>query len=197
MNGWLAVYRQVSWLQRSLTVKPRADRPPSVPMHLPAKRCTRAPPCYPLVQAKAAGVRAPACDGGGELANMTLGSNQWESQSGHPAPVTNPNPLRRSLRRRRARHRRHANRHRATAVPQQGTQQSTSATAGTLDTPQALRGLQAVMQGQPAPARRGTAGAAPTDPAGWPWPPSKKVLQIPLHFFLATKKASSKTGLTC
>jgi len=25
-----------------------------------------------------------------ELANMTLGSNQWESKSGHPAPVTQP-----------------------------------------------------------------------------------------------------------
>lgn len=48
MTGWLAVYRQVNWLQSRLPVQPRADRPPPVPMHLPAERCTHAPPCYPL-----------------------------------------------------------------------------------------------------------------------------------------------------
>ena len=156
-----------------------------------------------------------------ELANMTLGSNQWESKSGHPAPVTQPEAAapkpapppclapppcqsapchRRAPARHPAEHIGHGWHlgHTASAASlKRGWIPSIQPTAGTLDTPQALRGLQAVMQGQPAPARRGTAGAAPTDPAGWPWPPSKKVLQIPLHFFLATKKASSKTGLTC
>lgn len=97
MNGWLAVYRQVSWLQRSLTVKPRADRPPSVPMHLPAKRCTRAPPCYPLVQAKAAGVRAPACDGGDgagehDAWQQSVGVPIWTPCASHQPEAAAPKP---------------------------------------------------------------------------------------------------------
>ena len=97
-------------------------------------------------------------------------------------------------------------------MPQQGTQQSTSATAGTLGAPQALRALQAAVTNcfnflhenrhgmSSAPGlRAGSATAAKRTRAGNVLPPPswavaviKKRLTNPLTFFFGNKKGQSE-----